>query len=123
MKSLQELTAIKERVLAQNQARKTAEEQDTKVIVGMATCGIAAGARTVMNSFIEELAKRGIQNVIVSQTGCLGMCMYEPVVDVVRPGEKPVTYILMNREKAVKVVSDHIVNGNVVKEYTYEAKH
>ena len=87
----------------------------------MATCGIAAGARPVMNSFVEEIAKRNLSNVTVAQTGCIGMCQYEPIVEVLEPGKEKVTYVNMTAEKAAKVVVDHIVNGNPVTEYTVGA--
>ena len=87
----------------------------------MATCGIAAGARPVLNAFVEEVAKRGLQNVMVTQTGCIGICQYEPVVEVIEPGKDKVTYVKMTPEKAVRVVNDHLVNGNVVTEYTIGA--
>lgn len=89
-----------------------------RVLVGMATCGIAAGARPVLNAFVEEIAKRGLKDVTVTQTGCIGICQYEPVVEIEIPGEEKVTYVKMTPEKAVKVVNDHLVNHNVVTEYT-----
>ena len=96
-------------------------EDATRIVVGMATCGIAAGARPVMNAFTEELARRTLNNVTVSQTGCIGMCQYEPIVEVFVPGQEKVTYVQMTAEKVAKVVNDHIVNGNVVTEYTVGA--
>ena len=87
----------------------------------MATCGIAAGARPVLHAFTEEVAKRGLKDVTVAQTGCIGICQYEPVVEVMEPGKEKVTYVKMTPEKAVKVVNDHLVNGNVVTEYTIGA--
>ena len=89
--------------------------------MGMATCGIAAGARPVLTAFIDELEKRGITNVQVTQTGCIGICQFEPVVEVVAPGKDKVTYVKMTPEMAVRVVNDHIVNGNVVQEFTIGA--
>ena len=120
MKSLEELKAIRDKARGQLNIR---EEKDDaiRVLVGMATCGIAAGARPVLNAFVEEIAKRGLNNVTVTQTGCIGICQYEPVVEIVVPGEEKVTYVKMNPEKAVKVVNDHIVNHNVVAEYTIGA--
>lgn len=112
--------AIKQKTLEKMTVR---EDQSgfTRVIVGMATCGIAAGARPVMNAFTEEIEKRHLQNVTVSQTGCIGMCQFEPIVEVFEPGKEKVTYVLMNEEKARKVVVDHLVNGVPVKEYTVGA--
>ena len=90
----------------------------TRVVVGMATCGIAAGARPVLNAFTEEIARRNLKGVTVSQTGCIGMCQYEPIVEVFVPGKEKVTYVQVSPEKAARIVADHIVNGNVVAEYT-----
>lgn len=117
MKSLAELKAIRDKAQAQLNIRE--EKPDAvRVLVGMATCGIAAGARPVLNSFVDELAKRGLTNVVVTQTGCIGICQYEPVVEVEMPGQPKVTYIKMTPEKAVRVINDHIVNHNVVTEFT-----
>ncbi len=87
----------------------------------MATCGIAAGARPVLNAFVEEVNKRGLRDTMVTQTGCIGICQYEPVVEIITPGKEKVTYVKMTAEKAVRVVNDHLVNGNVVTEYTIGA--
>ena len=120
MKSLAELQAIKERTLKNMTARNDSEDA-TRVVVGMATCGIAAGARPVMNAFTEEIARRSLKGVTVSQTGCIGMCQYEPIVEVFVPGQEKVTYVQMTADKVAKVVADHIVNGNIVTEYTVGA--
>ena len=117
MKSLAELQAIKERTLKNMTARNDSEDA-TRVVVGMATCGIAAGARPVMNAFTEEIARRSLKGVTVSQTGCIGMCQYEPIVEVFVPGQEKVTYVQMTPDKVAKVVADHIVNGNIVTEFT-----
>ena len=117
MKSLEELRAIKEKMKASVNNRNE-DDNKVRIVVGMATCGIAAGARPVMTAFLDEIAKRGLENVTVSQTGCIGMCKLEPLVDVFLPGEEKVTYIKMTPEKAVRVVNDHIVNKNIVSEYT-----
>ena len=120
MKSLAELQAIKERTLKNMTARNDSEDA-TRVVVGMATCGIAAGARPVMNAFTEEIARRSLKGVTVSQTGCIGMCQYEPIVEIFVPGREKVTYVQMTADKVAKVVADHIVNGNIVTEYTVGA--
>ncbi len=117
MKSLAELQAIKERTLKNMTARSDSEE-NTRIVVGMATCGIAAGARPVLNAFTEEIARRSLKGVTVSQTGCIGMCQYEPIVEVFVPGQEKVTYVQMSADKVAKVVNDHIVNGNIVTEFT-----
>ena len=120
MKSLAELQAIRDKARASVNLRENAEAE-TRVLVGMATCGIAAGARPVLNAFVEEVAKRGLRDIMVTQTGCIGICQYEPVVEIVTPGKEKVTYVKMTAEKAVRVVNDHLVNGNVVTEYTIGA--
>lgn len=120
MKSLAELQAIRDKVKKQIDIRE--EKGDSiRVLVGMATCGIAAGARPVLNEFVNEIAKRGLSNVTVTQTGCIGICQYEPVVEVIFPGQEKVTYVKMTPEKVAKVVHNHIVNNNIVTEYTIGA--
>ncbi len=121
MKSLEELLAIKEKAQAKMNARDAEGNEGIRVVVGMATCGIAAGARPVLKALTEELEKRNVQHVTVAQTGCIGMCQYEPIVEVFEPGKEKVTYVLMTAEKAVKVVNEHLVNGNPVTEYTVGA--
>lgn len=121
MKSLEELLAIKEKAQAQMSARDSDGQDGIRVVVGMATCGIAAGARPVLKALTEEIAKRNIQHVSVTQTGCIGMCRYEPIVEVFEPGKEKVTYVQMTAEKVVKIVNEHIVNGKPVVEYTVGA--
>ena len=120
MKSLIELQQIKERMKGEIGLRDASSDK-TRVVVGMATCGIAAGARPVMNAFMEDTAKRKLEHVTVSQTGCIGMCRLEPIVEVFEPNKEKVTYVKMTPEKALRVVAEHIVNGNVVTEYTIGA--
>lgn len=121
MKSLAELQAIRDKARAQMSAREGSND-DVRVLVGMATCGIAAGARPVLAALMEEISKRELPKVTVTQTGCIGICQFEPVVEVVVPGQEKVTYVNMTPEKAVRVVNDHLVNGNVVTEYTIGAQ-
>lgn len=117
MKSIAELEAIRQRTLNQVGLRK--DQQDgARVVVGMATCGIAAGARPVMLAFVEEVGKRNLQHVTVSQTGCIGMCRLEPMVDVILPGAEKVTYVHVTAEKVARIVAEHLVNGRPVEEYT-----
>ncbi len=118
MKTLAELMAIKEATMQKMTVREDTGDDAIRVVVGMATCGIAAGARPVLNAFVDEVAKRNLKGVTVSQTGCIGMCQYEPIVEVIQPGKEKVTYVKMTADKVAKVVNDHIVNGNVVAEYT-----
>ena len=120
MKTLADLEAIRARALENIAMRKEGSDA-ARIVVGMATCGIAAGARPVMLAFIEELKKRGIENVTVAQTGCVGMCRLEPMVDVYVKGQEKVTYVHMTPEKVARVVNDHIVNGRPVDEYTIGA--
>ncbi|MBQ1238824.1 MAG: (2Fe-2S) ferredoxin domain-containing protein [Ruminococcus sp.] len=121
MKSLAELKAIRDRAKA-NVALRQENPNAARVLVGMATCGIAAGARPVLNTFTEEIAKRGLQDdIVVTQTGCIGICQYEPVVEVEIPGQEKVTYVKMTPEKVARIVNDHLVNKNVVTEYTIGA--
>ena len=117
MKSLAELQAIRDKMKNAINVRE-GDGDKIRVVVGMATCGIAAGARPVLNCFTDEVAKRNLSNVSVSQTGCIGICQYEPVVEVFTPDCNKTTYVKMTAEKAVRVVTDHLVNGNVVSEYT-----
>ena len=121
MKSLAELQAIRDRAKAQLDLRKE-NPNAARVLVGMATCGIAAGARPVLNAFTEEIAKRGLtDSVTVTQTGCIGICQYEPVVEVEIPGQEKVTYVKVAPEMVARIVNDHLVNHNVVTEYTIGA--
>ena len=120
MKSLAELAAIKEKM--QNKVVLREGSSETRVVVGMATCGIAAGARPVLNAFVDGVNKEGLaSDVVVSQTGCIGICQYEPVVEVYKAGEEKVTYVKMTLEKAEKVLKEHIKGGKVVTEYTITA--
>ena len=120
MKSIAELEEIRKRTLEQIGLRENKENM--RIVVGMATCGIAAGARPVMNTFLEELKKRNINNVSVTMTGCIGICRLEPIVEVIEPDGSKVTYVKMNPEKAARVVAEHIVNGRVCIDYTIGAE-
>ena len=117
MKSLAELQAIRNRMIEQVNMRKD-DNIDTRIVVGMATCGIAAGARPEMLEFVEELKRRGLENETVAQTGCIGMCRLEPMVEVYVKDQEKVTYVHMSPEKVARVVTEHIVNGRPVEEYT-----
>ena len=119
MKSLEELKAIKAKM--QDKVALRTSGGTTRIVVGMATCGIAAGARPVLNAFVEGVSEAGLgDNVIVTQTGCIGICQYEPVVEVY-DGEEKVTYVNMTTDKVAKVIEDHIKNGKIVTEYTIGA--
>ena len=120
MKSLAELAAIKEKMKDKIVLREGINE--IRIVVGMATCGIAAGARPVLNAFVEGVNKEGLcDQVTVSQTGCIGICQYEPVVEIYQAGKEKVTYVKMTEEKVEKVLKEHIKGGKVVAEYTYPA--
>ncbi len=116
MKSLQELEAIRKKTLESINLRK--ENAGTRIVVGMATCGIAAGARPVLASFMDEIARRSIQNVVVAQTGCIGICRLEPIVEVYKPDQEKVTYCKVTPDMVSRIVTEHIVNDRVVSEYT-----
>ena len=119
MKSLAELKAIRDRAKA-NVALRQENPNAARVLVGMATCGIAAGARPVLNTFTEEIAKRGLQDdIVVTQTGCIGICQYEPVVEVFEAGKEKVTYVKVDAEKAKKIAGEHLKEGKVVVDYTF----
>jgi len=119
MKSLAELEAIREKALKEINLRDNTDK--IRVVVGMATCGIAASARPVMNTFVEELNKRNIQNVNVTMTGCIGVCRLEPIAEVIDAQGEKTTYVKLNAEKARRIVAEHLVNGHPVVEYTIGA--
>ena len=121
MKTLQELEAIRQKTLQRISLRKEDKEEAFRVVVGMATCGIAAGARPVLLTFMEEIERRNLRNITVSQTGCIGMCRLEPMVDVIQPDGKKVTYVNLTPEKVRMIVADHLANGHPVHEYTIGA--
>ena len=120
MKTLEELKAIREQMLAKINICN-ADENAVRIVVGMATCGIAAGARPVLNAFVDEVNKRKLANVTVSQTGCLGVCRLEPLVEIYTPGKEKVTYVKVTPEKVAKIVAEHVVNNQIVAEYTIGA--
>lgn len=115
MKSLAQLSAIKEKVL--KDAELKMKNGGTKIVVGMATCGIAAGAKPVFEKLQEEVKSQNLDNVTVSQTGCIGMCGVEPIIEVFKEGQDRVTYINVNPDMIPQIISEHIVNGNPVSEY------
>ena len=117
MKSLAELQAIKNKMRDKVVLREGSNS--IRVVVGMATCGIAAGARPVLNAFVEEVNSTGLYDkVTVSQTGCVGLCQYEPIVEIYEAGKEKVTYVKMTPEKAKTVVEKHLKNGEIVAEFT-----
>lgn len=120
MKSIAELEEIRKKTLDQISLRTSTD--GIRVVVGMATCGIVAGARPVMNAFVEEISKRSLNNVTVSMTGCIGLCKLEPVVEVIDKDGNKTTYVKMTAEKAARVVVEHIVNGKVCLDLTIGAE-
>lgn len=116
MKSLAELEEIRKKTLEKMSVRNN--KDGLRIVVGMATCGIAAGAKPVMNAFLEELKKRNINDVSVTMTGCIGVCRLEPIVEVINQDGSKVTYVKMTPEKAARIVAEHIVNGRVCVDYT-----
>lgn len=122
MKSIADIKAIRDRMQSQIIMRDNSGSDEIRVVVGMATCGISAGARPVFNTLIDEVAKRNLANVKVSRTGCLGMCKLEPIVEVFVPNQEKVTYCKVDPEKAKNIIVNHIVNGNVCTEYLIDGK-
>ena len=120
MKSLAELQAIKDKM--KNKVVLREGTNDIRVVVGMATCGIAAGARPVLNAIVEEVNNAGLADKItVSQTGCIGLCQYEPIVEVFEAGKEKVTYTKVDPDKAKRIVEEHLKGGKVIAEYTFTA--
>ena len=118
MKSLEELKAIREKMQSQVGVRAEDDTQ-TRVVVGMATCGIASGARPVLTKLSDLVQEKNLTDTIaVTQTGCIGLCQYEPIVEIMAPGKEKVTYVKMTPEKAQEVFNKHLVGGQVVNEYT-----
>jgi len=120
MKSLEELKAIREKVQGTIGMRNEGPEQ-TRIVVGMATCGIASGARPVLSALAQAVQEENLTNVNVTQTGCIGLCQFEPIVEVLEPGKEKVTYAKMTPEKALEVLRLHIKGGQVVTKYTISA--
>lgn len=111
--SLEDLRKIKEQARDLTAARSGGK---VKIIIGMGTCGIAAGAREIMTAVLEELDKRGLRDVVVETTGCIGMCQKEPLVDVIRPGEPRITYGNVGVKDVPRIIAEHVVNGKVVED-------
>jgi NADP-reducing hydrogenase subunit HndB len=119
MKSLEELNAIRDKKKDELSQRK--DSKNLRIVVGMASCGIAAGAKPVMDEIISELKTRNISGVRVSMTGCMGICRLEPIVEVINPDETRVTYANIDAEKAKRIVAEHIVNGRICTDLTIDA--
>lgn len=120
MKTLAELQAIRDRM--KDIVTMRSDIGEIRAVVGMATCGIAAGARPVLSALVEEVHNLGLsEKVTVTQTGCIDICRYEPVVEIFETGKEKVTYVKMTPEKARRVAQQHLRDGNVVTEYTIGA--
>jgi NADP-reducing hydrogenase subunit HndB len=120
MKTLEDLREVRQKALEQMKAREA--KCSARIVVAMGTCGIAAGAQEVKNAFIDELDKRGITDVEVTQVGCKGLCEHEPTVDVIKSGEPGVTYGGVDPERARQIVAQHLVNGNIVGEWVVASR-
>ena len=119
MKSIADIKAIRDKMQSEIILRDSDDAKETRIVVGMATCGISAGARPVFNTLIDEVAKRNLTDVKVTRTGCLGMCKLEPIVEVFVPNQEKVTYVHVDSEKAKEIIVNHIVN--TIRTYTYIA--
>ena len=117
MKTIADLQAIRDKMQSQINLREAGKDDEVRIVVGLATCGISAGAREVFNTFVDEIAKSGLGNVKVSRTGCLGMCKLEPMVEIFVPRQEKCTYVLVTPDKAKKIFDEHIVGNTVVNEY------
>ena len=122
MKTIADIQAIREKMKSQIVVRDKDTSNDIRIIVGMATCGISAGARPVFNTLMDEVSTRQLRNVKVSRSGCLGMCRLEPIVEVFVPGQDKVTYCHVDADKAKVIIANHIVNGNICTEYLIGAE-
>ena len=120
MKSLQELQAIRDKMKANISTTRDNSDAKVRVVVGMATCGIAAGARPILNAFNEEIAKRNVEGVMVGQTGCIGICQYEPVAEIFE-GDTKTTYVKLTPEKVERIVVEHLIGKTPVTEFTIGA--
>lgn len=113
MKTVEDLRKLREKIKSEGVIRKDA---GTQIIVGMGTCGIAAGARQVMTAIMDEISKKNIPDIQIRQTGCIGMCEKEVLVDIVRPNEPRVTYGHVKPEDVPKIIDEHVLNGRIVGE-------
>ncbi|MBQ1274314.1 MAG: (2Fe-2S) ferredoxin domain-containing protein [Cellulosilyticum sp.] len=116
MMSLEELQALREKVKASIDLREKGDQAEKMVIVrvAMATCGIAAGAREIMSYFLDEAQHRNLTNIMVTQSGCMGYCYAEPTVEVTKPGEEPIVYGYVTKERAQEIIEKYILGGELV---------
>lgn len=111
--NLEELRKLRDRAVTETAAR---HEGKYRVIIGLGTCGIAAGGRKIMEAAMDEIAKRGLKDVSIETTGCIGMCQNEPLMDIVRPGEPRVTYGNLKPDDVPRIIAEHLVNGSIVED-------
>lgn len=116
MKTIEDIEKIKEATL--QRVNQGTNRKTTRIVVGMATCGLAAGAEPVYDAIVDEVNKLGLSNVVVVKTGCIGVCRLEPIVEIIKPGEEKVTYVNMSPYKARRVIASHVLVGAVMKDYT-----
>lgn len=115
VKSLEELKRVREEALAKKQLKAT--PGNVQVIVAMGTCGIAAGARDTMKSILNFIETENLSGVSVTQTGCMGMCEQEPIVQVIVGDQAKVVYGKVNADVAAQIMKQHVQNGTPVKDY------
>ena len=120
IKNLADLTALKEQAKTKFEINEN-DAGKIKIVVGMATCGIAAGAKPILLALNNEIESKKLANVSVSQVGCIGLCEYEPIVEVLEAGKDKVTYVKMTADKAMEIIDGHIIVGRIVKDYTIGA--
>ena len=121
IKSLEELKALRDKYKSNVDIRNSIEEGNKiRIAVGMATCGIASGSRETINSIVEEVRAQGLANVSVVQTGCLGYCYAEPVVEISMPGKDSVLYGNINAQKVKELIDKHVKNGETITDWVIE---
>ncbi len=113
MKNIKELEELRKKLKTEYSVHK---ETVIKIIIGMGTCGIAAGAKKIMNYILEEINKRNISGIEVTQTGCIGMCMHEPLVDIINKGGPRVTYGRVTQDIAYRIISEYIINSRIIED-------
>ena len=118
IKSLDDLKRIREEALKKQELKTTSGK--TEIIVGMGTVGIAAGARETLKAILDYIDHNNLENVIIRQTGNIGIDSYEPVVQVILPGAEKVTYGRVNTEIAKVIMDEHVVNNRIVTDYKIE---
>jgi (2Fe-2S) ferredoxin len=118
MKNLTVEDIEKIRIKSLEKVNQGRDRKNTRIVVGMGTCGIAAGAVPIYDAIQEEVKNLGLKNVTLEKTGCVGVCRLEPIVEVIKPGEEKVTYVKMTPNKSRRIIKDHIVDGNRVEEFT-----